>query len=66
MLRTMLGLILVTLLSGCGSTTQYAETERSICRELARDLPTYSTKDTELTLEQGARFIEVFYAVCGG
>jgi hypothetical protein len=36
-----------------------------ICRELERDLPTYSKKDTPETLESGARFLDVFYAVCG-
>jgi hypothetical protein len=29
-------------------------------------LPTYSVKDTPETLESGAKFIDVFYAVCGG
>jgi len=60
---TLLALLLATQLSGCQNTGGYA-TERSICRELARDLPTYSTKDTPETLESGARFIDVFYAVC--
>ena len=61
---TMLALLLATQLSGCQNTGGYVQTERSICRELARDLPTYSTKDTTKTLESGARFIDVFYAVC--
>ena len=52
------------LLNGCQSISG-SETSRTICRELARDLPTYSVKDTPETLESGARFIEVFYAVCG-
>jgi len=50
-------------LNGCEST-KGSETYRSVCRELARDLPTYSTKDTPETLESGARFIDVFNAVC--
>jgi len=41
------------------------ETERAICRELARDLPTYSRADTPETLASGARFVAVFEAVCG-
>ena len=52
------------LLSGC-MTTGNSETERSICRELRRDLPTYSTRDTEETLRSGADFLDVFKAVCG-
>lgn len=57
-------MIMLTLLSGCESLNA-SETSRSICRELERDLPTYSKKDTFQTLQSGARFIEVFYAVCG-
>jgi hypothetical protein len=60
----MLALLLATQLSGCQNTGGYVQTERSICRELARDLPTYSTKDTPETLKSGARFIDVFNAVC--
>lgn len=55
---------MLTLLSAC-SATNGSETSRSICRELERDLPTYSRKDTFQTLQSGAKFIEVFYAVCG-
>ena len=62
--RTLLALLLATQLSGCQNTGGYVQTERSICRELARDLPSYSTKDTPETLESGARFIDVFNAVC--
>ena len=52
------------LLSACAAPSG-SETSRTICRELARDLPTYSVKDTPETLESGARFIDVFNAVCG-
>ena len=52
------------LLNGCGSL-KGSETSRTICRELERDLPTYSVKDTPATLESGAKFIELFTAVCG-
>jgi len=52
------------LLSAC-AVPNGLETSRTICRELERDLPTYSTKDTPETLESGARFLDVFQAVCG-
>jgi hypothetical protein len=52
------------LLNACAVPTA-SETSNTICRELERDLPTYSVKDTPQTLESGARFIDVFYAVCG-
>ncbi|RRH71281.1 hypothetical protein [Falsigemmobacter faecalis] len=42
-----------------------SETERSICRELRADLPSYSQQDTAQTLEEGARFQLVFAGVCG-
>jgi hypothetical protein len=51
------------LLSGCAAP-HALETSRTVCRELARDLPTYSVKDTPETLEAGARFIDIFSAVC--
>jgi hypothetical protein len=56
------------MLTGCGGLAVSAttETERAICRELARDLPTYSERDTPATLAAGARFVAVFEAVCGG
>jgi hypothetical protein len=50
-------------LSGCG-TMGGSETERTICRELRMDLPTYSSQDSEETLASGARFLDVFAAVC--
>lgn len=54
------------LLTGCLAPVGSAETERTICRELRADLPTYSRRDTPETLAAGARFVEVFAAVCGG
>ena len=57
--------IICLLLSGCAVPRNYA-TYETLCRELERDLPTYSVKDTPETLESGARFIDVFNAVCGG
>lgn len=59
-----LGLITVTLLSGCNHVAKSATSE-AICRELRRDLPTYSVNDTAPTLDAGARFDRVFEAVCG-
>jgi len=53
------------LLTGCLAPGGSA-TERAICRELRADLPTYSRRDTPETLAAGARFVEVFAAVCGG
>lgn len=54
---------MVTLTSGC-VVAATSETERTICRELRRDLPTYSRADTQETKEAGIRFLEVFDAVC--
>lgn len=53
------------LLTGCVKP-EGSEIERAICRELRADLPTYSRRDTPETLKAGARFVEVFAAVCGG
>ena len=55
---------LLMMLSGCANLTG-SETSATICRELARDLPTYSRSDTPETLASGARFVAVFEAVCG-
>ena len=62
-----LGPLLAAILSsGCAATGGSAttETERALCRELARDLPSYSKADTAATLEAGARFLDVFAGVC--
>jgi len=56
-----LGLLMI--LSGCADPTGSA-TSATICRELSRDLPTYSRSDTPETLASGARFVGVFEAVC--
>lgn len=56
----MAGLI---LLSACVKPDASA-TERTICRELRADLPTWSSRDTPETLASGARFVAVFEAVC--
>lgn len=54
----------VLLTTGCASVAG-SETERTICRELRRELPTLSSKDTQRTKEEADRFFEVFEAVCG-
>jgi len=53
------------LTSGCANMTALSETERTICRELRRDLPTSSTQDTERPKAENADFRDVFQAVCG-
>lgn len=67
-MRPVAALMLMTplLMSGCVGSTGYGttETERTICRELRRDLPTYSTRDTDATKEAGARFLELFREIC--
>ena len=56
-------LLLPILLPSCAAQGG-SVTERTICRELRRDLPTYSTRDTAETLASGARFQAVFNAIC--
>jgi hypothetical protein len=51
------------LLASCESTGG-SVTERTICDELRRDLPSWSTQDTAQSQREGARFITVFEAVC--
>jgi hypothetical protein len=53
-----------------------SQPERSICRELARDFPTWAFDgepetvanrvDTEASVEEGLKFTRVFEAVCPG
>lgn len=59
----MLLLTAVMLTSAC-ATTAGSETERTICRELRVVLPTWSSSDTEQSRVEGARFLDVFEAVC--
>lgn len=61
---TLLGLLLLTILLPSCAAPGGSETERTICREMRRDLPTYSTRDTAETLASGARFQAVFSAIC--
>lgn len=63
-LSASLMVITALLTSACGNAGNYGETERSICRELRRELPTYSAKDTEQSKLEGERFFAVFDAVC--
>ena len=56
------------LTSGC-VTIQAAgtsETERALCRELRRDLPTFSSEDTRDTQKAVAKFSDVFESVFKG
>jgi hypothetical protein len=62
--RGALTMLALTLLTACAMPGA-SETERTICRELRADLPTWSQRDTPETLAAGARFIEVFEGVCG-
>lgn len=56
---------LALLMSGCGSVVASAtETETALCRELRANLPTWSVRDTAVSKTEGARFLEVFDAVC--
>lgn len=50
-------------MTGCVSTGG-SETERTLCRELKRDLPTASSADTEQTKQELADFLDVFHGVC--
>ena len=54
---------LAVMTTGC-ATKGGSETERAICSELRRDLPTWSTYDTAESKGQGADFIETFDALC--
>lgn len=56
-------MLALSLLTGCAGLASSA-TSDTICRELARDLPTYSRNDTPETLASGARFVGIFKAVC--
>lgn len=61
--RVGLMMLALTLSGGCAMQAG-SETERSICRELRADLPTWSRYDTPESLAQGARFVTVFEGVC--
>lgn len=62
--RRMMLAMSAAALTGCASVPAGSGTERTVCRELRADLPTYSTADTAETLASGARFLDVFEAVC--
>lgn len=65
MRRARLMLLIATLpLTAC-TQPGASETERTICRELRADLPTWSRRDTPESLDAGARFVATFNAVCG-
>ncbi|RWR06002.1 hypothetical protein [Paenirhodobacter populi] len=63
----LLALILTPLILSTGCAPEAisgTDTSRTICRELRRDLPTYSRSDTPETLASGARFVTSFNAIC--
>lgn len=53
------------LLTACASPGGFGESNRALCDELRKDLPTYSASDTPETLEAGADFIDLFNGLCG-
>ena len=53
---------LAILMSGCANTAP-SGTE-SACDAMRPHLPTYSSRDTEETKRLGAKFLDVFAAVC--
>jgi len=71
MLRTLALLALTIPLTSCAATRAYvtdapASTEAvdTLCQKLQEERPTYSTRDTYETLEQGARFLSRLDALC--
>lgn len=54
--------MLAMLMTGCASTGT-SETE-SACDAMRPYLPTWSSQDTEQSKNEGARFLDVFKAVC--
>lgn len=60
-------LVPVMMLSTClGGPGGSGMTERTICRELHRELPSYSAADTDQTVTDGADFLLRFQAACAG
>ena len=51
-------------MSACASSAGFGETERTFCRELLRERPTYAPQDTEETKEQGVRFLTLLTTLC--
>lgn len=63
-------LLSVSVLTGCSLqirklTTEATETERAICSEWNKSLPSRSREDTEQTQREIGRAYDVFTAVCG-
>ena len=58
-------LMLPMLIGGCASVGG-SETTEATCDELRRALPTWSAQDTPQSRIEGAQFLDVFDAVCGG
>ena len=57
------GAISVALMSGCASMGG-SVTERALCDELRRDLPSWSRADTAQSRREGADFLDTFAAAC--
>jgi len=62
--RAAMLLMAAAMLTSACATTAGSVTEQAICRELRIVLPTWSRKDTEQSRIDGARFLDVFEAVC--
>ena len=64
MLRCAGLMVTLAMLTTSCTTSAGSETEATICRELSRELPTYSRRDTAETKAQGVRFLTTYSAVC--
>ena len=53
----------MALMSGCASMGG-SVTERALCDELRRDLPSWSRADTAQSRREGADFLDTFAAAC--
>ena len=62
-LCAVLTVTLVMLTSGCAATT--GSGTDAVCDALCPVLPSYSTRDTDQTKFEGAKFLDAFEAACG-
>lgn len=62
---TLLLLGLLMTLSACSPKLASSETSTAICTAWQKAMPQFSRKDTQETLEMGAREVEVYNAICG-
>ena len=56
-------LVTLVILAACNTTPPGTG---AACDALRPDLPTYSSDDTEQSKREGATFLDVFNATCGG